>query len=290
MCRLNNNVCTNSIADLPTTNNFMDCMPVESTYGSDLDKYAGANIYNTLPIDEESVSENNDNDNYDVVGNPVMMHNPIEIINHTIQSHIRRPNNVINRKPQNDTITYNQLPKHIPGNSSYANIATKGKKICIVTDSICSRIKMKVFNRFINNGRAYRKAFSGGTSDEIAYYCIHTLVNNKPDTVIINAGSNDLHNLTSDVIAQNVSNIVNICHKHGVTNVFVSSIIYRKDMSEKVSEINSLLKSNEALYDYVFIDNSNVTPQNIWIDNIHPNNEGLEKIANNFINALNNTC
>ena len=84
-------------------------------------------------------------------------------------------------------------------------------------------------------------------------------------------------------------NIVNICHEHGVSKIYVSSVIYREGMSEKVCELNYSLKSNQATYGYIFIDNSNVTPQNIWVDKIHPNNEGLEKIANNFIKALNNT-
>ena len=146
---------------------------------------------------------------------------------------------------------------------------------------------MKNFNQFISNGRAYRKAFPGGTSEQIAHYCTHTLATDHPDTVIINAGSNDLQNLECNIIMENILKIVDLCRLHGVNKIFVSSMIYREGLNHKVRELNNLLNHNQLENGYTLIDNTNVTSYHIWVDKIHPNNDGLTIIANNFINAIN---
>lgn len=294
-CIPSNNISLTRESDLmhednrPITNNFMDWQPVEignnnivNSKNSDIINVTTKNRYNPLLIDDDLESDN------ELQFNSITTHQkPYVKYNDVRQSTNRRPSNVINKNPQHDTFVFHQAPKHIPGNSSYASIADKGKKIAIITDSLCSRIKMKSFNQYIVNGHAYRKAFPGGTSEQIAHYCTHTLSTDNPDTVIINAGSNDIQNLECDVIAKNILRIVDICRDNGVNKVFVSSIIYRRGLNHKVSELNNLLKSRQLIHDYILIDNSNVTSCHIWVDNIHPNNQGVENIANNFINAIN---
>ena len=49
---------------------------------------------------------------------------------------------------------------------------------------------MKEFNRELKNGQAYWKQFPGATSQEMAHYCIPTLINENLDTVIIHTGTN----------------------------------------------------------------------------------------------------
>ena len=255
-------------------NGYMDSQPIENEVNvATSNRFISLSIDNNdgLPPDDINASQNISHNN----------------INNKIQSAERRPDNVINRNPERDEFAYRPTR---PGNSSYAKITGSGKKIALITDSLCSRIKMKNFNRFINSGRAYRKAFPGGTSDEIAYYCMHTLSTNNPDTVIINAGSNDLQNMECDAIAENIFRIVDQCQLYGVNNVYVSSMIYREGLMHKVTEVNNILKGNELSNNYVLIDNSNVTSYHIWSDKIHPNNEGLTVLANNFINALNKPC
>ena len=197
-----------------------------------------------------------------------------------------RPNVVINQYPQNDSQIYHH-PKHVPGNGTFANMTKKGNKIALITDSICSRLKMKEFSSFLQNGYAYRKAFSGATSDEICHYSLHTLKKDCPDSVIINAGSNDLNNLGSDKISENIMRIVNTCHEHGVSNVYVSSITYRKGQEEKINALNNSLRFNQTSFGFTYVDNSNITQDDIWKDDIHLNNQGLTKIANNFISVIN---
>ena len=82
--------------------------------------------------------------------------------------------------------------------------------------------------------------------------------------------------------------IVNMCHQHGVSQVYVSSITYRKGQEEKICTLNGNLRYMQGNYGFTYIDNSNIALEDIWKDNIHLNNQGLAKITNNFICALNN--
>ena len=110
---------------------------------------------------------------------------------------------------------------YVPGNSSYAKMTNDGKKILILSDGICSRIKMK---EFVNNGYAYRKTFPPATPKVLARYCIPTLLANKPDTCVINIGTNSLLLDLHSIITNDILIIVGICRSYGVNNVFVSSI------------------------------------------------------------------
>lgn len=198
----------------------------------------------------------------------------------------KRSNPIVNQYPQNDTIKYNYV-KSVPGNSSYANMANDGKKILILTDSICSRLQMRNFNNFITNGSAYRKTFPGATPKELSHYCTHTLIKDKPDTCIINVGTNSLNKDKPSEICDDIIDIVKLCHSYGVNKVYVSAISYRPQLQHSVRDINNLLIDNQMLYNYELIHHDNINAEHIWKDKVHLNNKGLSVIANNFINAIN---
>ena len=139
---------------------------------------------------------------------------------------IKRPNPVVNNNQENDQM------KH---NSSYASRAASAKKLLILCGSICSRIKMKEFNRELKNGHAYRKQFPGASSQEMAHYCIPTVRKDSPNTVIIQTGMNDLRNKEDEEIIKNIVDIVEICERNGANNVYVSAITFREQFNEKVS-------------------------------------------------------
>ena len=67
-----------------------------------------------------------------------------------------------------------------------------GKSVCILSDSICKRIKINELNKYIKNKKAYKRGFDGADTKALHHYAIHTLTNNKPDIVIINIGSNSM--------------------------------------------------------------------------------------------------
>ena len=127
--------------------------------------------------------------------------------------------------------------KFLPGNSTYASVINKGKKIAILSDSLCSGIKLHEFNHYIKNGYAYRKLFLGATIKDLDHHCELSLRDDKPDACVINIGSNNLGKDQPYEIAKQIINIVNKCHEYGVNKVYVSSIPMRMGKEQDVQEV-----------------------------------------------------
>ena len=95
-------------------------------------------------------------------------------------------------------------------------------------------------------------------TQEIHHYAMHTLENDKPDIVIINAGSNDTRNEKPIVIAENIINIAILCKNYGVNQVFVPGITPRREYQTKIDDVNDLLRNKQHAFNYVFIKNENI--------------------------------
>ena len=65
-------------------------------------------------------------------------------------------------------------------------------------DYLCSGIKMKEINHYILNGFTYRKSFPGVSAKDLTHHCLPTLQEDKPDSCIINVGSNDVGRMQPD--------------------------------------------------------------------------------------------
>ena len=114
----------------------------------------------------------------------------------------------------------------MPGNSSYASISKNGREILVVGDSHVKRIRRIDFNKELRNGKAYCRSFSGATSKQLDHYIIPSLVDDKPDAVIVQLGTSDiLYNASYEDITRNIIKIGSNCKSHGVNDVFISSIL-----------------------------------------------------------------
>ena len=68
-------------------------------------------------------------------------------------------NNTNSNVPVHDT---SGSGRHVPGNSTYANMAADGKKVLILSDSMCGKMRfIPSLNKGLNNKKAYRKYFPG---------------------------------------------------------------------------------------------------------------------------------
>ena len=76
---------------------------------------------------------------------------------------------MVNNHPENQHVF-----KTVPGNRTYSYITKKGKAIKLFADSIPRGLRMNEFNRFINSGKAYLKAFPGATASRIHHYIIQS--------------------------------------------------------------------------------------------------------------------
>ena len=178
------------------------------------------------------------------------------------------------------------LRRAVPENSTHANINQR-KKILLLSDSILGNIKIRKFNRDLLNGHAYKKYFPGAKPSEIAYYCIPILEKDKFDVVVIHAGTNCLYDEDVNNISIDLLNLVKICQDRGVNQVLVSGITFRYNFTRKVTELNDIIHSKEETYGFKFINNDNISSNDIGMDNLHLNQSGTGKIALNTADAIN---
>ena len=112
-------------------------------------------------------------------------------------------------------------------------------------------------------------------------------MNDKPDVVVIHAGTINYFNDDVNKIADEIFNLVNICQSYGVNDVFVSGLTFRNRHQSKVRELNNILNKSKFLYGFSFINNDNILAQDICKDDLHLNYTGTVKIAINITEALN---
>lgn len=257
----------------------------KSHYANDHDKFnlPLTNRYQVLTIDEESDALNKIvyNDDCNIITNSCSNEKSIRGIKagESTSNHSRRP----------DVINQDTKLKTVPGNSSYAKMTKQGKKICIFGASLLQPINMREFNKCLIDKHAVRNSFPGSTAAKLKYYMKPTIEDEKPDTVIINIGTNNITKSRQSAMetTNEIINIVDDCRKMGANTIFVSGLTTRNGYDRQVNAINELLWKNAGTYDYKFIDNSNIKKEHLKYDGLHLLVKGTEILANNFLHVLN---
>ena len=73
------------------------------------------------------------------------------------------------------------------------------------------------------------KHFLDSNSNQLDHYFIPTLVDDKPDVVLLHVGSNDMFsNDNNTKLANNIINIGLNCKNHSVSKVLISSTLVKK--------------------------------------------------------------
>ena len=81
----------------------------------------------------------------------------------------------------------------IPGNQTHANmVATEKKKTCIIGDSHLARITKRSLRTGEERNFVIFKCFWGANTKQLDYYVVLTLVDEKPGSIILHIGSNDI--------------------------------------------------------------------------------------------------
>ena len=212
---------------------------------------------------------------------------------------VRKHNDKTLKRP-NICTTENYLSKQeviriVPGNRSYASTTKLGEKnIFMVGDSHLKHIKRNVFNKSITNGKSYFKSFSGANAKQLEHYVLPTLVDEKPDIIIIHIGSNDVNqsnytNVNPMNLAQSIIAIGNKCKYYGVKEVVISSILIKRnvEISKVIHQVNKALKELCKHNHFYFICNDAITRDFLWRDGIHLMDAGTNLLAGNFVDYLN---
>lgn len=151
---------------------------------------------------------------------------------------------------------------------------------------------MNTFNHLIINGSAIKHAHGGATASQLNYYVEAPLNEEKPDTMIINGGTNNFtkKSQTPEETCTEILEIVKKCRRHGVKKIYVSSITCRPLYQTKVNKVNELLQYYAGIYNYEFIDNGCIREEHLKKDGVHLNQTGISLLANKFLYHLNRPC
>ena len=212
--------------------------------------------------------------------------------NHILQ---RSNANAINANKREDiciTEKYikNLTPTTIPGYSTYSGITKHGLKICVLGDSHIKNIKQNDFNKELHHGKAFFRSFIGANATQLCHYIIPTLVNDKPDVIVMHVGTNDiLSHANHENIAHSIINIGLDCKNNGVNEVLISSILVKKNpnLTSIVRRVNDMLSNLCEKNGFRFICNDVITTNYLWKDGVHLQDMGTHILSNRFLKFLN---
>ena len=197
------------------------------------------------------------------------------------------------KKSADITLSENIPPRVVPGNRTYASTVKYGKKVLLIGDSHIRGIKRNLFDNSMNHAKSYIKSHSGAKAWQLAYHIIPALIEQKPDIAIIHIGSNDISykNLNIDLneLANQIGDIGRTCHQYGVQEIVISSIFAKKGLrlTAKIRQVNDFLKEICLLHNFHYIENNNITVDDLSDDGVHLSDEGNFVFAGNFIDYLN---
>ena len=123
--------------------------------------------------------------------------------------------------------------------------------------------------------------FSGANTKRLDHLITPTLVEDRPDIVIIHIGSNDItYNTVDQIDVKDIANrIVNIgkkCLSCGVKEVIILSIFIKKQfkLTRIIRQVNDLLCDECKRNNFQFVSNDDITREVLWRDGLHLNNDG----------------
>ena len=138
----------------------------------------------------------------------------------------------MNRHPERDTINYHSA-KTVNDNPEYSGIYKDTQTVCILSDSLCKRIKIHEFNKYLKNKKKPLKSVDGADTKALHHYGLHTLQTNKPEIGKINIGLNDIKKDKPITIAEDIISLATVCKSYGVQKVFLSEITPRYSYQTK---------------------------------------------------------
>ena len=135
----------------------------------------------------------------------------------------------------------------------------KERKFFIIGDSHLTRIKKDSLRKKIK-GDFYFKCFSGANTKQLDPYVTPVLVEEKPQTVIIHIGSNDItkfnyHDVDVNDLANRILQVGLKCRYYGVESIATSSVLVTNDhnIDKLIRGVNISLKNLCKVYGFDFI-------------------------------------
>ena len=171
------------------------------------------------------------------------------------------------------------------------NSQDKQYKLHLLGDSNLNKIHPRDLSKKLVNTYVSKLAQSGATAAHLNHYADIALAE-KPDGLIIHGGTNDIigrnsRNQPANEVAYELIRIAGKAREANVRDIFISSILVTKDTeaNKKVKEINNHLKELCVAYNFVYMDNNNITQEDLKDNNhdlVHLSPTGTDALMKNF--------
>ena len=210
--------------------------------------------------------------------------------NHYHQQLIQNQQPQIENQQKQTQSFHQQQPKQsqIDQPSRSQNQENSENTLLIIGDSNIHGVKPRELAQRIR-GRVFvhKQAISGATASHICHYS-DILLKDKPNAVIIHAGTNDLvgrnadSNLSADNIACDLIRTGVKARNAGVKQVMISSLLPINDYqaNKKAQEVNNHLREHCHAYNFLYIDNANMTKEDLQ-DTVHLSRDGKGVLMDN---------
>ena len=179
----------------------------------------------------------------------------------------------------------NTSPSPIVRESSYQHSANLKRKL-VVGDSHLKRLRKQFFNYSINDTHAVIKNFDDATTKRLGHHVLPILKEDKPDSVLIHIGTNDINNrklyaVSPGRLASDIIEIGRTCKSFKVKEVFISSVLCQNEviLSNQINPTNDFLNKLCKENGFIYISNSNITPSHLSKDGIHLNDIGTFRLG-----------
>lgn len=128
----------------------------------------------------------------------------------------------------------------------------------------------------------------------MASYVTPRISDEKPETVIIHGGGNDLPVYSDEKtvpllnIANHIINAGLVARKNNVQNVLIGGVTTRKGsfLKKRCDALNQILIELCQRHQFAFIDNGAIKDEHLYQDGVHLNEDGTTILADNYLNAL----
>ncbi len=177
------------------------------------------------------------------------------------------------------------------------------KKTLIFTTSISKGIKPRRFNDIYkenNNNKEFNShhvqfsSFPVARMKHMASYVTPRISDEKPETVIVHGGGNDLPVYPADKtiplwdIANQIINAGLVAKKHNVRDILIGGVTTRKGsfLKKRCEALNGILIDLCKKHRFTYIDNSDIMDEHLYENGVHLNDEGTTVLADNYLKAL----
>jgi len=182
-----------------------------------------------------------------------------------------------------------------PGSASYSQAVKDGGRVQVHSDSMMQRIRKAEFYRNLKRGFGSIRCYPGARPNHMKHYIMPHVLEDAPEVFVAHSGTNSIHDrdITDEELARDVVSIGTNAKNLGAQKIIISGIIVRRNgmhVERRRRNVNRIIEDLCMREGFVFVNNDNIRLEDIdEKDRVHLLESGSIKLANNVLDAINNT-